>query len=133
MNAALAQSPQSVPKTVLIADDEPHMRLLVAATVESQEYMVLEAADGDEAWELIQRFHPDVCLLDVQMPGKTGVELTQAIKSDPELARTRVIMLTSQAQAADIQRGLSAGANLYLTKPFSPLELLLAVEQAIES
>lgn len=133
MPPALSQPTQGYTHTVLIADDELHMRLLVAATIESQDYIVIEAADGDEAWDLIQRHHPDVVLLDVQMPGKSGVELTRAIKSDPTLSAARVIMLTSQAQAADIQRGLAAGASLYLTKPFSPLELLLAVEQAIES
>jgi CheY-like chemotaxis protein len=131
MNSAATYLPQPAAKTVLIADDEAHMRLLVAATIESDDYRVIEAADADEAWDLIQRFHPDVCLLDVQMPGRTGLELVRDIKSDPALSGARVIMLTSQAQASDVQRGLAAGADLYLTKPFSPLELLLAVEHAL--
>ena len=118
-------------KTVLIADDEPSLRLLVSATIESDQYSVLEAADGDEAWKLIQQHRPAVALLDVQMPGRTGLELARSIKSDPALADTRVIMLTSKAQESDIAAGLAAGADLYLTKPFSPLELLTGVEQAL--
>ena len=117
--------------TVLIADDEPSLRLLVSATIASDEYEVVEAMDGDEAWGLIRQHHPSVVLLDVQMPGRTGLELTREIRSDPDLARTRVILLTSKAQQADIQAGLAAGADRYLTKPFSPLELLRVVEQAV--
>src|SRR5579864_5409843 len=114
--------------TVLIADDEPSLRLLVSATIASEEYDVIEATDGDEAWSLIRRHHPNVVLLDVQMPGRTGLELTRSIRQDPDLARTRVILLTSKAQQSDISAGLEAGADRYLTKPFSPLELLRVVE-----
>ena len=117
--------------TVLIADDEPSLRLLVSATIVSDEYDVVEAVDGDEAWELLRRYRPTVALLDVQMPGRTGLDLTHAIRGDPELARTFVVLLTSKAQQADIQAGLAAGADRYLTKPFSPLELLTVVEQAV--
>jgi CheY-like chemotaxis protein len=116
--------------TVLIADDEPSLRLLVSATIASDEYEVLEAVDGDEAWHLIQRHRPSVVLLDVQMPGRTGLELARAIRADPNLARMCVILLTSKAQQVDIQAGMAAGADRYLTKPFSPLELLRVVEQA---
>jgi CheY-like chemotaxis protein len=118
-------------KTVLIADDEPSLRVLVNATIASEDYQVVEAMDGDEAWGLMHRYRPDVALLDVQMPGRTGLELTRAIKADPELAGTTVILLTSKAQDSDVQAGLEAGADRYLTKPFSPLELLAAVEQAL--
>jgi two-component system phosphate regulon response regulator PhoB len=65
------------------------------------------------------------------MPGRSGLDLTRAIKSAPELAATKVILLTSKAQQADIEAGRAAGADRYLTKPFSPLELLAAVEQAL--
>ena len=118
--------------TVLIADDEPSLRLLVSATIASEEYEVIEAMDGDEAWSLIRRHRPSVVLLDVQMPGQTGLELTRSIRHDPELASTCVILLTSKAQHSDVQAGLDAGADRYLTKPFSPLELLRVVEQAID-
>jgi len=118
-------------KTVLIADDEPSLRLLVTATIASDQIMVLEATDGDEAWTLIERHHPELVLLDVQMPGQTGIELTRRIRSNPGLHGTRIVILTSKAQAADVANGLAAGADLYLTKPFSPISLLSYVEQAL--
>jgi CheY-like chemotaxis protein len=118
-------------KTILIADDEPNMRLLVCATIASDQYTVLEAADGDQAWELIQQHRPSVALLDVQMPGRSGLELVRAIKADPLLRATYVILLTALSMEADVAEGLQAGADLYLTKPFSPLELLGAVERAL--
>jgi CheY-like chemotaxis protein len=118
-------------KTVVIADDEPSMRLLVHATIESDDYKVLEAADGDEAWTLISQFKPSLVLLDVQMPGRTGLEILGMIKSDPALASTRVILLTAKALVADVEAGMTAGADFYLTKPFSPLDLLTRVEEAL--
>lgn len=121
----------TVEKTVLIADDEPSLRILVQATIASEQYRVVEAVDGDEAWRLLLEHKPAVALLDVQMPGRSGLELTRAIRSDASLAATHVILLTSQAQDSDIQRGLAAGADRYLTKPFSPLELLTVVEDAL--
>jgi CheY-like chemotaxis protein len=117
--------------TVLIADDEPSMRLLVHATIESDAYNVVEAGDGNEAWELIKRHRPAVVLLDVQMPGQTGLEVLTLIRTDPDLKATRVILLTARALASDVQVGMDAGADLYLTKPFSPLELLTRVEEAL--
>ncbi|HEY8796806.1 MAG TPA: response regulator [Candidatus Dormibacteraeota bacterium] len=117
--------------TVLIADDEPSMRLLVRATIESDQYEVLEAADGDEAWAMIKQHKPSVVLLDVQMPGRTGLEVLGMIRTDPSLVATRVIMLTAKALKADMELGLTAGADLYLTKPFSPLDLLTRVDEAL--
>jgi CheY-like chemotaxis protein len=116
---------------VVIADDEPSMRLLVHATIESDDYTVVEAVDGSQAWALIQEHKPSLVLLDVQMPGRSGLEVLQLIKADPSLAATRVILLTAKAQERDIEAGLIAGADFYLTKPFSPLDLLTRVEEAL--
>ena len=118
-------------QTVLIVDDEPSIRLLVSATIASDQYRVVEAADGDEAWRLLQAHRPAIVLLDVQMPGRSGLELTRAIKADPALGRTKVILLTAKTQEADVRAGAKAGADLYLTKPFSPLQLLTVVEEAL--
>jgi two-component system alkaline phosphatase synthesis response regulator PhoP len=118
-------------RCILIADDEPSLRMLVAATLASDEVEVIEAADGDVAWELIQARRPALVLLDIQMPGQTGLELTRNIRADPALAQTRIVILTSKAQAADVASGLAAGADLYLTKPFSPISLMTYVEQAL--
>jgi CheY-like chemotaxis protein len=119
-------------RTVLIADDESSIRLLVHATIESDDYSVVEAADGAQAWALTQQLKPALVLLDVQMPGRSGLEVLRSIKADPELTATRVILLTSKAQERDIEVGLIAGADFYLTKPFSPLDLLTRVEEALE-
>jgi CheY-like chemotaxis protein len=118
--------------TVLIADDEPSMRLLVRTTIESNEYAVAEAADGDEAWAFIQQHKPQLVLLDIQMPGRSGLEILAAIRSDPSLNGTRVILLSAKALVADVEAGMAAGADFYLTKPFSPLELLNRVADALE-
>jgi DNA-binding response OmpR family regulator len=127
------QTPAATPilATVLIADDEPSMRMLVHATIESDDYKVLEAADGDEAWALIQQVKPSLVLLDVQMPGRTGLEILRMIKNEPSLMATRVILLTAKALVADVEAGMTAGADFYLTKPFSPLDLLTRVEEAL--
>jgi CheY-like chemotaxis protein len=118
-------------RTVVIADDEPSMRLLVHATIESDDYTVVEAVDGTQAWAMIQEHKPSLVLLDVQMPGLSGLEVLQLIKGEPSLAATRVILLTAKAQESDIEAGLIAGADFYLTKPFSPLDLLTRVEEAL--
>ena len=127
------QTPSSIQTlaTVLIADDEPSMRLLVHATIESDDYKVIEAADGDEAWTMIRQYKPSLVLLDVQMPGRTGLEILVSIKSDPALKATHVILLTAKALEADVEAGMTAGADFYLTKPFSPLDLLTRVEEAL--
>ncbi len=119
-------------RTVLIADDESSMRLLVHATIESDDYTVVEAADGVEAWAMIQQHKPSLVLLDVQMPGRSGLEVLRLVKEDPSLVATRVILLTSRAQEKDVEAGLIAGADFYLTKPFSPLDLLTRVEEALQ-
>jgi CheY-like chemotaxis protein len=106
------------------------LRLLVAATIGSDANQVIEATDGAEAWLLIRKHRPAIAILDVQMPGLTGLDLTRAIRSDPILSGMKVILLTANSLQADIAAGLAAGADLYLTKPFSPLQLLTVVEQA---
>ena len=118
-------------RTVLIADDDPSLRLLVHATIESDDYLVVEAADGAEAWAMIDQHKPSLVLLDVQMPGRSGFDLLRSVRADPSLTGTRVILLTSKAQESDVEAGLIAGADFYLTKPFSPLDLLTRVEEAL--
>jgi CheY-like chemotaxis protein len=119
-------------RTVIIADDEPSVRLLVQATIGADDYNVVEACDGDEAWSLIQEHRPSLVLLDVRMPGRTGLDILRAIRSDPNLAGTKVILLTASALASDMTAGLAAGADFYLTKPFSPRELLSRLDEALE-
>jgi DNA-binding response OmpR family regulator len=118
-------------QTVLIADDEPNLRVLVHTTIESPMYQVIEACDGEEAWILIKERRPALVLLDMKMPHRSGLEVLTAIRADPELRGTQVMMLTASDQQADIDAGILAGADYYLTKPFSPADLLARVSEAI--
>jgi len=113
--------------TLLIADDEPAILDLVRFTLEDPQVRIVEASDGATALELAQQARPDVALLDVKMPRLSGLEVCRRLRELPECAHTRVVLLTAAAQAQDRQRGLAAGADHYLTKPFSPLALLTLV------
>ncbi len=117
--------------TLLIADDEPHIVSLVRATLEDDQIRVLEAADGETALELAQAAHPDVILLDVHMPRLDGLEACCRLRSDRQFDQTKIILLTAAAQTADEARGLAAGADHYLTKPFSPIRLLSLVQSLV--
>ena len=100
--------------TVLIADDEASLRLLVHATLASDRLAVLEGVDGDDAWALLQEHHPVVAVLDVQMPGRSGLDLCRQIRADPAVAGTYLILLSARAQEQDRLAGLAAGADAYL-------------------
>jgi two-component system phosphate regulon response regulator PhoB len=118
-------------QTVLIADDEADLRVLVHTTIESPYYQVIEARDGEEAWTLIKERKPALVLLDIHMPRRSGFDILTAIRADPELRGMQVMMLTSSHDQADVDSGIRAGADFYLTKPFSPADLLARVSEAI--
>ncbi|MBI5289991.1 MAG: response regulator [Chloroflexi bacterium] len=120
-------------KTILLADDEESLRLLVHATVEDSGYSILEAADGESALALTLRHRPDLLVLDWMMPRLSGLEVLRTVRATAETAHTPVIMLTARSQAGDREHGEAAGANAYLTKPFSPLELLNTIERLLET
>jgi len=113
--------------TLLIADDEPAILDLVRFTLEDPQVRIVEASDGAVALELARQVGPDVALLDVKMPRLSGLDVCRRLRELPECAHTRVVLLTASAQAEDRRRGLAAGADHYLTKPFSPLALLTLV------
>jgi DNA-binding response OmpR family regulator len=115
----------------VVADDQAGVRAILAVTLESRGVEVVQAANGDEAWGLVQRLRPAVAVLDVMMPGRDGLDLTRAIRADPELAATRVVIVSAKGAEEDVRDGLMAGADAYLAKPFSPSALVAAVERAL--
>jgi len=117
-------------KKILIVEDHADIRRLIRMTLEAGEYEISEAADAQGGWDLARRGHPDVVLLDVMMPGEIdGLDLCLALKVDPTFANTKVVMLSARGGSADREAGLRAGADAYLVKPFSPMELLALVDE----
>lgn len=108
--------------TILIADDEPHVRTLLR-TILRNAGKVVEAADGATALELITAIRPAVAILDVMMPELTGLEVCQRVRTDPQTAHTGVIVVTANGAPEDRQAALAAGADHFVTKPFSPLAI----------
>ena len=116
---------------ILIADDERALRLLIAGTLEIGEYDILEADNGIQALELVKRERPDLIILDVMMPGMTGYEVCKRIKTNPDIADTKVLILTAKGQQSDKEAAWEALADFYLAKPFSPMDLLSMVEEIL--
>lgn len=117
---------------VLITDDQADIRKLVRMTLDMADVEVYEADNAASALDLIYRICPKVVLMDIMMPGEMdGLDACRQIKADADLARTVVIMLTARGQQADLDAGKSAGADAYLVKPFSPLELLDMVSRYV--
>jgi DNA-binding response OmpR family regulator len=109
--------------TVLVVDDEQDILDLVRFRLEHDGFRVITASDGQAGLALARQEHPDLCILDVMMPKLTGLEVLAHLRADPATSDTRVILLTSRGQDADVDRGFELGAQDYVTKPFSPKEL----------
>ena len=120
-------------KTILIADDEPSIRQLVAFTLRRRGYTIVEAEDGATALELIRGERPDLVVLDVMMPGMSGIAVVKEMMGDATTAEIPVILLSAKGQGVEIEEGLASGARLYLVKPFSPRELADRVAEVIAS
>jgi len=115
---------------ILIVDDQLEVRELVEVTMRVGDYQILKAKSGEEAIEITKAEKPDLIIMDVMMPGgMDGMEATRILKNDPETKNCKIIMLTSKGQQIDKEKGFSAGADDYFTKPFSPLELIKKVEE----
>ena len=114
--------------TVLVVDDEPIVREVVCSYLEREGYRTLEAADGDRARELVEQGAPTLVVLDLMLPGTDGLELCRWIRNRSELP---VIMLTARGEEADRIVGLELGADDYVTKPFSPRELVARVKSVL--
>jgi CheY-like chemotaxis protein len=114
--------------TVLICDDEPSLRELIRVSLDGG-YQFLEADDGEQSLELARRARPDVVILDMMMPRRSGLEVLTAIRKDKNLAETRVIVLTAQPFARD--EALREGADIVMVKPFEPEQITAAVEEVL--
>jgi two-component system, OmpR family, KDP operon response regulator KdpE len=113
---------------ILIVDDEPHIRRVMRTTLTGQGYEVDEARTGEEALEKVREFRPDLALLDINMPGMSGLEACRAIRADTEIA---IIMLTVRNTEADKVKALDAGADDFVAKPFSTPELLARIRATL--
>ncbi|RZI62188.1 MAG: response regulator [Rubrivivax sp.] len=111
-------------KKVLIVDDHADIRRLVRLTLEFEDVEVREAAEGCSALKMLDGWRPDALLVDLMMPGMDGLALCRAVRARSDTHDLPVVFLTARGQAQDRDDGLKAGANAYLLKPFSPLQLI---------
>jgi CheY-like chemotaxis protein len=117
-------------KTILIVDDDPNIRRLIAATLEDVSgYRMTEAGDGQEAVERARDVQPAIVFLDIEMPRLNGIEACRRLRSEPGTADATIVMLTGDSDDEAERDARAAGADLFLTKPFSPLHLLRLVDR----
>ncbi len=122
-------------KKILIVDDELHIRLLLKQTLEDIEeegVMLLTADNGENALETISRERPELVFLDVMMPKLNGFEVCHAVKHDLGMKEVYIVMLTAKGQEFDRRRGLDVGADVYITKPFNPDEIVKKAREVLK-
>ena len=127
-------------KKILVIEDEMHIRALLMQTIETafedhidnEELEVFEGEDGEEGLELARKEKPDMIFSDVMMPRKDGFQVCQNIKEDPELQHIHIILLTAKGQEVDKTKGLSLGAEEYMTKPFNPELIISRIEEILK-
>ena len=116
-------------RAVLIVDDDPFIRKLIVTTLEGvSTFQLHQASDGEEAVEAARREAPRLVFLDIDMPRLDGIEACRRMRADPAMAGARIVMLTASADDSARERAAAAGADRFLTKPFSPLDLLRLVD-----
>jgi len=118
--------------TILICDNEAPLRALVRGSLDGGGYEITEATDGDEALALSRELRPDVIVLDMMMPGRSGLDVLAELRGDAAFASTKVILLTARTQATDRAAAEAAGADWFLAKPFSPSELASIVQGLLD-
>jgi DNA-binding response OmpR family regulator len=114
-------------RRILIVDDEPNIVASLEFLMRGDEYDVRVARNGEEALLLAERFRPDLVLLDVMMPQRSGFEVCRRIRENPALREMKIVMLTARGRDVEREKGLKSGANAYVTKPFSTKELMITV------
>jgi len=117
---------------ILIADDEPNILISLEYLMQREGFTVSLARDGQQALDAILRDPPDLVLLDVMMPRKSGLEVCQEVRADPRLKGVRILMLTAKGRDTDAAKGLALGADAYVTKPFSTKDLVARVRDLLQ-
>jgi CheY-like chemotaxis protein len=121
-------------KKVLIVEDQDDVREVIRITLELEDFEIHDARDGASGLAQAAKLRPDIVLLDVMMPGELdGLQVCHRLKSDPDTRHIKVVLLTARGQARDREAGQLAGADEYLVKPFSPLQLIETIERLLES
>lgn len=115
-------------KKILIVDDEPNIVISLEFLMKKEKFEVAVAVDGEEALAQVARFKPDLILLDVMMPKKSGFEVCEALRADPANNDLLIMMLTAKGRDTEMAKGLAIGANAYMTKPFSTKDLVSKVK-----
>jgi len=118
-------------KRILVVDDEPHAIRALTFILKKEGYDVYSALNGEEAMARVRESKPDLMFLDVMMPRKNGFEVCQEIKDDPGLSDIYIIMLTAKGQEKDREKGLSLGADEFITKPFSLTDIVARVRELL--
>jgi DNA-binding response OmpR family regulator len=116
---------------ILCADDDEDILSLVSLRLERAGFRVVQAVDGDAALEAVRAHRPTVAVLDVMMPRRTGYEVLATLRGDPTFAGLKVILLSARVQESDVERGIDAGADAYLAKPFKAGELVAKVQELL--
>lgn len=119
--------------TVLVVDDEPFICRSLSFVLRKGNYAVVEARNGEEALAAIREHRPSLVFMDVMMPKVSGFEVCEAVKADPELRQTKIILLTAKGQNSDREIGMQSGADDYMTKPFSPTKILERAREILAS
>jgi len=114
-------------RRVLIVDDEPNIVTSLEFLMRGDDYEVRVARNGEEALQLAESFRPDIVVLDIMMPHRSGFEVCQKIRENPVLGDVKIVMLTAKGRDVEKEKGLDLGANAYITKPFSTKELMNTV------
>ena len=120
-------------KKILIADDNENIREALTYLLEDEGYSLSMAKDGAETLVKVREVHPDILFLDIMMPEINGYDVCRVIKNDPDLKNIYVIMLTAKGQVAEQERGRAAGADEYIVKPFSPMEILAKIKDILKT
>lgn len=120
-----------MPKKILIVDDEPNIVISLEFLMKKEGFEVAIANDGEDALARVGSFNPDLVLLDVMMPRKSGFEVCEALRADPSRTGLKIVMLTAKGRDTEVAKGLAIGADAYMTKPFSTKELLAMVKSML--